>query len=136
MGIYLGTGICLPTGSAIIFFVVKSVLETLVFMRAAARAVGTVVRLDTTQNSDGQTMYLPVFEYRTRDGTIYQHTSSVASRPPSYEVGATATLLYLKKNPRNAKIKSFAELWLAKIIPAAFGAAFLAAAFFFFRAGK
>ncbi len=103
-------------GGLTLLQVVKSIIETVVFMRAANKTDGTVIRLGTTRNSDGDTMYLPVFRYRTNDGSSYEHTSTVASKPPAYTVGETATIFYLKKNPRRAKLNSFSELWLFKLI--------------------
>lgn len=103
-------------GGLTLLLVVKSVIETFVFIRAANRTEGRVIRYGTTRNSDGHTMYLPVFQYRTNDGSAYEHTSSIASKPPAYQIGETATLFYLKKNPRRAKLNSFMELWLVKII--------------------
>ena len=103
-------------GGLTLLLVVKSIIETIVFIRAANRTEGRVIRYGTTRNSDGHTMYLPVFQYRTNDGSAYEHTSSVASKPPAYEIGETATLLYLRKNPRQARINSFMELWVVKLI--------------------
>jgi hypothetical protein len=103
-------------GGLTLLLVVKSIIETVIFMRAAARTEGRVIRYGTTRNSDGQTMYLPVFQYRTNDGSVCELTSSVASKPPAYAIGETATIFYLKKNPRRAKLNSFSELWLVKLI--------------------
>ena len=103
-------------GGLTLLLVVKGIIETFVFIRAANRTEATVIRYGTTRNSDGHTMYLPVFQYRTNDGSRFEHTSSVASKPPAYQIGETATLFYLKKNPRRAKLNSFSELWLVKLI--------------------
>ena len=43
-------------GGLTLLLVVKSMIETVVFMRAANRTEGTVVRYGTTRNSDGHTM--------------------------------------------------------------------------------
>lgn len=103
-------------GGLTLLLVVKGIIETFVFIRAANRTEGTVIRFGTTRNSDGQTMYLPIFQYRTNDGSRYEHTSTVASKPPAYEIGEKATIFYLKKNPRRAKLNSFSELWLVKLV--------------------
>ena len=39
MGIYIAVGACLLIGSAMLLYVVKRVIETVVFLRAAARGV-------------------------------------------------------------------------------------------------
>jgi hypothetical protein len=115
MGLYIGAGVCFLIGGVMVIYALKLFYETLIFLRAAARTVGTVVYLAPARNSDGQATYLPVFAYRTNDGSIYQHTSTVASNPPSYKIGDTATLLYHKRNPRRARVRSFTELWLAQL---------------------
>jgi hypothetical protein len=133
---YLGIAVLCLAGGAIILFVVKSFIETFVFLRAATSTTGTVIRLATTRNSDGQTLYRPVFQYQTNDGTRYQYTSTIASSPPSDKVGDTVRLLYLRKNPQNAKVKSFSELWLLNIIFAVIGLACFGGAFIIFFAAK
>jgi hypothetical protein len=133
---YLGIAVLCLVGGAITLFVVKSIIETFVFIRAAGRTAGTVIHLATTRNSDGHTLYLPVFEYRTNDGTRYQFTSTIASRPPSYKIGDTATILYLRRNPQNAKVKSFVELWLMNIIFAVIGLACFGGAIIIFLVTK
>ena len=119
-----------------LLYAVKSFYETIVFMRSAAKTVGTVIRLDPARNSDGQATSLPVFEYQTNDGSVYQHTSTVASTPPAYQIGDTATLLYHKRNPRNARVKSFTELWLAKLIFTVLGLSLCFTAFFIFMTSR
>jgi hypothetical protein len=119
-------------GGLTLLLVLKSVIETVVFMRAGNKTEGTVIRFATTRNSDGHTMYLPVFQYRTNDGSAYEHTSSVASKPPAYEIGETAMIFYSKKNPRKAKLNSFSELWLFKLIFTLIGLTFFATSVGFF----
>jgi hypothetical protein len=132
----LAIGILCLVGGAIMLFVVKNFIETLVFIRAAGTTVGKVIHLAPARNSDGHLLYLPVFEYQTNDGTVCQYTSTVASSPPAYKIGDSATLLYLRKNPRQAKLKSFSELWLLNIIFALIGlACFGGAVIIFFAAG-
>ncbi len=136
MGIYIGVGALLLVGSVMLLFALKLFYETIVFLRSAVRTVGTCIRLDGARNSDGQATSLPVFEYQTNDGTIYRYTSTVASTPPAYNVGDTATLLYHKRNPRNARINSFIEIWLVQLILAVLGLSCCLAAFFIFLSAK
>ena len=136
MGSYIGAVACLLIGSLTLLYLFKILIETVVFLRAATATVATVIRLDQARSSDGHRMYLPVFEYRTGDGSVYQHTSKVASSPPAYNLGDTATLLYLRRNPRNARLKSFTELWLSKLVVAGVGLSFCFAAFFIFMTAK
>jgi len=136
MGIYIGAGVLLLVGSVMLLYAVKIFYETIIFLRAATRTVGTVIRLDPSRSGDENSMYVPVFEYRTNDGTIHQYTSTVISDPPSYKVGETATLLYHKRNPRNARIKSFTDLWLLQFILTCLGLVCCLAAFFMFLSAK
>lgn len=121
MWIYIGVGAMIVVGSVMIGYAFKLFYDTVIFLRAAVRTVGTVVHLAPARNSDGGATYLPVFEYRTNDGSAYQHTSTVASNPPAYKVGDTATLLYHKRNPRRARVRSFTELWLGQFVLVLFG---------------
>jgi hypothetical protein len=121
MSLYLVMAILFLVGGGILLFVIKNTIETVVFIRSASKTVGQVIRLATTRNSDGHTLYLPVFQYRTNDGSLHEYTSTVASKPPAYQIGATATLFYLRKNPQNAKLRSFSELWLLNLILALVG---------------
>ena len=114
-------GVFLLLGSVMIVYGLKLFYDTVIFLRAAARTIGTVIRFDGAQNSNPQGKNLAVFEYRTNDGSVYQLTSTVVTDPPAYEIGDTATLLYHKRNPRNARIKSFTELWLVQVLLIVFG---------------
>jgi hypothetical protein len=121
MGMSIAAAAFLIAGVVMMLFGGKIFYETVIFLRVAARAVGTVIRIAPSRNSDGQAMYLPIFEYRTNDGSAYQYISTVASNPPAYNVGETATILYHQRNPRHARIHSFTELWLLQAVLFFFG---------------
>ncbi|HEY8561662.1 MAG TPA: DUF3592 domain-containing protein [Pyrinomonadaceae bacterium] len=127
MEYHIGAGACLLIGSATLLYAAKRIIETVVFLRAATAAAGTVVELAAARDGDGHPTYLPIFEYETRDGRRFRHVLTVASTPPAYRIGETATILYLRKNPQNARLKLFSELWLATLVIAVIGVAFCGA---------
>ena len=136
MWIFIGAGAALLVGSVMIIYALTLFYKTVIFLRAATRTVGTVVRLAPSRNGDGNATSLAVFEYRTNDGTAYEHISTVASNPPAYKIGDTAALLYHKRNPRNARVRSFTELWLAQLILTVLGLAISIAGLYMFGTAK
>ena len=125
---HLGSGICLLLGVVLVFYSIKRLLETIVFLRTARRAPGRVVRHEPSSNSDGQRMFIPVFEYRLPEGRPLYYRSPVASNPPAYDVGQTVEMLYLPKNPARVKVNSFTGLWLVTAICAVLGVSLIGAA--------
>jgi hypothetical protein len=136
MSIYLVSGICGLAGGAMLLFVLKRFIGTLVFIRSGHKTVGKVVGLANARTSDHHLTYLPVFEFRTNDGQIIHYTSTVASNPPPYQIGATVELFFQTKNPRQAKINSFSELWLTTIVLLFISLVLFLFAFLAFFSGK
>lgn len=85
-------------------------------------ATGEVVSNTTAIFSDGDTLYVPVIEfYPKMGGKITFTDSSVGSIPPAYQPGDKVDVLYDPANPRDARIKSFANLYLSAVIFIAVG---------------
>ncbi|MCH2044630.1 MAG: DUF3592 domain-containing protein [Saprospiraceae bacterium] len=59
------------------------------------RAKGKVIALIEKSDSDGST-YAPVFEYKDYRNVLTTFESSTSSNPPSYSVGDSITIVYLK----------------------------------------
>lgn len=78
-------------------------------------AIGTVVRLEESESNEGGTVYSPVVEF-TANGQTHSFESGNASDPPDYEVGDEVKVLYDPAAPNEARIESFAELWLMPIL--------------------
>lgn len=70
--------------------------------------------IELAESSDGEggcCVYSPVFEY-TVNGQRYQFESLNASSPPAYRVGQQVEIRYNLKDPSDAAVNSFGELWL------------------------
>ena len=89
---------------------------TAAFMASARSTQGAVVELLPEKNSEGRTLYRPVFEYFDAEGTRHTLTSRSASSPPWYSVGDKVDMLYDVNNPGKAKQNTFATLWLAPLL--------------------
>jgi len=85
------------------------------FYSKGVEVPGTVIRMESSNSSDGGTTYSPVFSY-TVDGQQYEYESVNSSNPPTHKVGDVETLLYNPDNPGKARQNSFWELWLLPVI--------------------
>jgi hypothetical protein len=84
------------------------------FYSKGVKVEGTVVRLESSQSTDGVT-YTAVFSYAV-DGQSYEVMSGTASDPPLYQKGDVVTLLYDPDNPKSARENSFWDLWGLSLI--------------------
>ncbi len=99
------------SGLALLIGGVLMYQNTAAFAKIAEKAPGKVievVRRDTT--------YVPVVEFYTPDHQRFEHISSTGANPPSWKVGDTATVLYDPKDPMQAEIDSFSNMWLGVLI--------------------
>ncbi len=63
---------------------------------------GRVIAMDES-NSDGSTVYSPIFEY-TVGGQRYEVNSGIASDPPDYRIGDDIAVRYNPANPQHAEV--------------------------------
>lgn len=95
---------------------------TILFLRLARTAAGTVVRYKTAHSNDGRKrkkIYCSIAEFVPVGGIAadkIQITSTTASRPPAHQIGEQVTIRYLPKSPRAGRIQSFWELWAFPMI--------------------
>jgi hypothetical protein len=99
--------------------------RTLDFIADSSRAAGSVVEMQTRQDSEGDTLFYPVVEFTTAEGETVRFQSSTGSAPPAFEVGEEVEVLYDPALPENARISSFIDLWLFPTILLAFGGIFV-----------
>lgn len=76
-----------------------------------------------------KTLYNPVVTFTDDKGEEITFVSKLGSSSPGLEIGDEVDVLYMAENSRNARINSFAELWLAVIISGFGGAISLLAGF-------
>jgi Protein of unknown function (DUF3592) len=88
------------------------------FLAHSLKAQGIVIanlsnqsQADAQGGTTTQTTYCPQFRYQTPDGTSYVETSSACSNPPSFAVGETLAVNYLKSNHAHAQTDSFGAKW-------------------------
>jgi len=90
--------------------------DTRNFLQFATQTTGTVVDLQSSRDSEGDTMYTPVFEYQDGTGTTHKIISSWSSNPPSHLEGDAVDVLYDPANPSDARLDGYLSLWLGPII--------------------
>ena len=93
------------------------------FLTEAAKTEGTVVELAKSRSSDSTT-YRPVVQFTSQSGQAIEFVSSTGSNPPSYSKGQKVEVLYLPKDPKNAKISGFFSLWGGSAILGGMGGVF------------
>lgn len=107
------------------FFLVTNTQD---FLKNALISDGRVVELVRSRSSDSVT-YRPVVEFKTKDGSTIEFTSSSGSNPPSYSKGEIVEVLYQESSPEHAKINSFFSLWGAAVILGGLGSVFFLVGF-------
>lgn len=87
-------------------------------------AIGVVVDVDQSRDSDGDISYRAVVDFVAADGINYRFTARTgsSSRPT---VGDTIEVLYDPADPAGATEKTFLNLWLFPIMFGGFGLLFL-----------
>lgn len=115
--VFLVVGVGMLAGAA---FAERSARQ---FETEAIAASGTVIDLSRRSSDDGYT-YAPVVEWFDGAGTRHEFVGSVASSPPSYEVGESVAVRYRAGQPGRARIADFANRYLLPLIFGGLGAVF------------
>jgi hypothetical protein len=107
--LFLAIGIGLLAGAGYVY------LDTSDFVANARKAQGTVVALRSGA---------PEVKFRTHDGREVQFTSSVSSKPPSYDVGEPVEVLYRPDRPEDAEVNALMTLWFGASLLGGMGSVF------------
>ena len=107
--LFLAIGIGLLAGAGYAYHTTSS------FVAQARKAQGTVVALRSGA---------PEVKFRTEDGREVRFTSSVSSKPPSYDVGETVEVLYRPDRPEDAEVDALMTLWFGAILLGGMGSVF------------
>ncbi|TAL30610.1 MAG: DUF3592 domain-containing protein [Alphaproteobacteria bacterium] len=83
------------------------------------RAEGKVVALETSRNSDGDTSYYPVVEFRDDKGRNVRFRDGFGSSHPSYRTGDDVTVLYLPDMPQPSAVID--RGWMNWLLPGGLG---------------
>lgn len=110
-------GICilllssLPTGALTIYVY----LTTSRFVERAQKTTATVVGFEESQ-SNGTTMYRPIFSFVDKDGQTRRAASIASHSPRPYDEGQQVSSLYDLAGPMRAEPDTFWSLWLGTIL--------------------
>ena len=85
------------------------------FLRNAISTQGVVVDQKPSSGNDGTT-YATEFEFQDGTGSTHRSVTSWSSNPPAYAVGSQVEVLYVARNPSDARLRSFTSLWLGAMI--------------------
>jgi Protein of unknown function (DUF3592) len=121
--LFLAFGILMLVGTAAI------VVNREKFLHRAVTVQGTIVGNDLRYDSRGSGTYYPQFAFITRDGQPIIGNSNAGSNPPSFSAGEAVTVYYDPANPHDAKISSFAQLWMGALILGFLGVVFTGVGF-------
>jgi Protein of unknown function (DUF3592) len=86
-------------------------IHSFCFLRYAVPTIGTIVKQIERNDSEGGTLYAPVFTFQDYTGKTHKVVSSTASYPPLGAVGEKIRIVYDPNNANHAKINSFFNLW-------------------------
>ncbi len=103
--LFVAIGILLLAGTAV------SINSSRRLLREGIRTTGNVVDFTLSQDSEGTTMYAPVFVFLDQSGTEHQVQSNVSSSSPVYVKGQAVPVIYRPTSPYSAEILSRFELW-------------------------
>lgn len=118
-----------------------SFVQKQAFLKTAQKTTGLVTDLiqsytgapGPASNSNGNyvsasrnknLVYYPEVSFTTADGQTIKFQSSTGSNPPAYRRGEKVTILYDPRNPYDASIGSFFQLWFGTIILLGLGVVF------------
>lgn len=110
-------------GSGCLIYAPVKAVKTVLFIRHAAVATGTVEDIVARRGSKSTT-YAPSVTFTTPDGRLIRFVSGVSGSAGAYGVGQQVEVYYDPANEGIAEIKGFIPLWMPVIILSALGLAF------------
>lgn len=110
-------------GAGLLLAAVVAARRALALKRTGTRSRAIVVEMKArdlnirsrNEAASDDTVFAPVVEFTTPDGTI-QRVEGVASSPPRYAVGDRVDVLYDPARPGDARVDSFWGLWLGVVL--------------------
>ena len=93
--------------------------------RFVAEAVPTLGEVAGMSERRGRRLtYAPVVRFTGPDGRAVEFTDDTSSSRPAYRVGDRVSVLYLRRDPSDARVASPYKLYAPDLIFACFGALF------------
>jgi hypothetical protein len=96
-------------------------IRTALFLKHSVPAKGTIIKLIESRDKDGHVLYAPIFRFPDAQGNIHEISSSVASYPPSGNIGDNIDILYSPEYPDHAEENSLFSLWGIALISGGLG---------------
>jgi hypothetical protein len=97
------------------------------FVLHAVRVAGTVTGLRGETDSEGRTMYYPIYSFEDRAHLSHRHRSGLGWNYWNHKVGEKVLLLYDPKRPNRSMVDSFGLLWLPPFCVIGLGIGFFCA---------
>lgn len=107
------------------------ITKTARFIRSARQTKGAVLDNVPRQDGEGGTIFCPRFTFTTDDRREFVVASKTGTSPPAFRDGEQIEVLYNPLKPEDARIKTFAQLWLAPTICGPLGVVFLLVGLYF-----
>jgi len=102
---------CLVAGGIALCVAFGLGVRRVVFLRSAQSVESVVVSMVYANYEGGETRYGPQFEFISKDGKRIVITPFEPAERPEYQMGQKALVLYDPRNPSEAFLDSFWELW-------------------------
>ena len=115
--VFLIVGIVLLAGGFIAYRHVNG------FVQTAAVANGVVTANVRALRIHGD-MFYPRIRFRTADGQDISFISNLGTRPPTYNIGDSVTVLYDVSDPHRASVRSLLGIWVLPMILGTLGFVF------------
>ena len=113
-----GFGVFFLVGGLVLFvFAGVLIAKTESFRHRAAEVTGVVVEnIDTpgTGRRRNTPTYRPRVKFTTSEGQAVDFVSGTGTNPPSYSEGEAVKVLYDPRDPEDAKIDGFWQLWMGR----------------------
>ena len=113
-------------GSALMVFAGKKAVDALQLDADGVMAQGEVVELRKEKDSEGDSVYYPVFRFTAQDGREHRVKHDVGSSSPVWSMGEKTEMVYLPDNPKTARPNTFWSKYLSPIALGTFGLMFAA----------
>lgn len=114
----------LLVGSGILVVAGTKAVNSLQLDVSGVTVPGEVVELGKEKDSEGSTVYYPVFRFTTQNGTEYCVKHDVGSSSPVWSMGEKTEMIYLPDKPKTARPNTFWSKYLASIALGIFGLVF------------
>ncbi|MET3870988.1 hypothetical protein J3R74_000858 [Puniceicoccus vermicola] len=99
-------------------------LHTSNFLETAIAAEAEIIEL-IPRESDGSTLFAPVYVFEDIEGNEIKKYSSTASFPPPGQVGDKIEILYSKEEPKKSRQNTFFDKWGISAITGGLGVFYL-----------